>query len=99
MTDKLEDPVSLNEEISLEAEESVGESEFVISLHKEISLEAGESVGETEFVGGKRLCSCSTTSGSRSNKVFKEDMIDKFMECMIYTLAAKERFYKAIADR
>ncbi|GLT80972.1 hypothetical protein SLA2020_523810 [Shorea laevis] len=92
MTDKFEDPVSLDEEISLEAEESVGESEFVISLHEEISLVAGESVGETEFVGVKRLCSCSTTSGSRSNKVYKvskEDMTDKFMECMIYTLAAK----------
>ncbi|GKV28981.1 hypothetical protein SLEP1_g37964 [Rubroshorea leprosula] len=90
MTDKLEDPGSLDEEISLEPEESVGEFEFVISLHEEISLEAGESVGETEFEGGKRLCSCSsTTSGSRSNKVYKvskEVMMDKFMECMIYTL-------------
>ncbi|GLT63278.1 hypothetical protein SLA2020_358530 [Shorea laevis] len=102
MTDKLEDSVSLDEEISLEAEESVGEFEFVISLQEEVSLEAGESVGETEFVGGKRLCSCSTTSGSRSNKVYKvskEDMMYKFMECMIYALAAKEWFYKAIADR
>ncbi|GKV28971.1 hypothetical protein SLEP1_g37953 [Rubroshorea leprosula] len=77
MTDKLEDPVSLDEEISLEAEETVGEFEFVIFLHEEISLEAGESV----------------------YKVSKEDMMDKFKECMIYTLAAKERFYKAIADR
>ncbi|GKV28973.1 hypothetical protein SLEP1_g37955 [Rubroshorea leprosula] len=75
MTDKLEDPVSLDEEISLEAEETVGEFEFVIFLHEEISLEAGVY------------------------KVSKEDMMDKFKECMIYTLAAKERFYKAIADR